>query len=58
MDKSVVFEVDNRPGWKITLTYVDDKKVPDMSGTDESGKPLSPDTLESMKLFIRTKEDD
>jgi hypothetical protein len=58
MDKSVVFEVDNKPGWKITLTYVDDKKVPDISGTDENGKPLSPDTLESMKLFIRTEEDD
>ncbi len=58
MDKSVVFEVDNKPGWKVTLTYVDDKKVPDISGIDEQGKPLSPETLESMKLCIRAGKDE
>ena len=58
MDKSIVFEVDNKPGWKVTLTYVEGKKIPDISGTDEHGKALSPETLESMKLCIRAGKDE
>lgn len=50
--KKIVFEVEDKPGWRVELTYEEGESAPRIQGTDENGRPLSKETLDSMRVTL------
>jgi hypothetical protein len=54
MDRNtLIFPVEGRPGWTVSLTYIEGEKSPRIEGKDEKNNPLSQEILDKMRLTLK-----
>ena len=58
MNTSIVFPVEGKPGWTVTLKYTEGESSPSIEGKDENDNPLPSEVLDKMCLTLKPGDEE